>query len=76
MTRKVGESITILEFYFVNLYFMIMNGFYQERKFFYISLKKLCYFSYFLNSIFVYDPTVLKMSMNANIMKAQMFYKI
>ena len=33
-------------------------------------------FSFFLSSIFVYEPILIKISMNANIMKTQIFHKI
>ena len=33
-------------------------------------------FSFFLHSIFIYEPILIKISMNANIMKTQIFYKI
>ena len=56
---------------------------YEERKFFYISLKKLWdsgimwlrYFSFFLSGTFVYEPILFKISMNANIVKTQFFIK-
>ena len=33
-------------------------------------------FSFFLSSAFVYEPILLKISMNANIVKTQIFHKI
>ena len=56
---------------------------YEERKFFYISLKKLWDsgilwlrdFSFFLSGTFVYEPILFKISMNANIVKTQFFIK-
>ena len=33
-------------------------------------------FSFFLSNIFVFEPILLKLSMNANIVKMQSFYKI
>jgi hypothetical protein len=57
---------------------------FKERKFFYISRKKLRDsvipglrdFSFFLSNTFVYDPILFKLSMNANIVKMQIFHKI
>ena len=64
-------------------------SFFKERMFFYISLKNFGTpgfrdseipwfrdFSFFLSSTFVYELILLKISMNANIVKTHPFYKI
>ena len=73
----------------MNCVFLIQAFFYFNflcawHLFFYISLKNsgipwfrdYCNFSFFLSNTFVYEPILLKLSINVNIVKMQIFHKI
>ena len=82
---KIWISIWIIICMFQWVWFVVsdpshLNSWIRIFKFFYITLKNsgtpwFRDFSFILSSTFVYEPIMLKISMNANIVKTQIFYK-
>ena len=66
---RVSKSVRLYPDVITRIYYYERN---YERKFFYISLKNTVLdFSFFLSNAFIYEPILIKISMNANIMKTQ-----